>query len=312
MRHNSFMNSSFMTNTIWYIALATTSVAVLIMMFKKSRERKKLFAFWFAVLGFTYCLEVSLLLLFDAYTYYPMIKPADPFFDSVLGNIFSQVSVSSSAVLICVLGLSNRWLAGFSAAYFLVDVLFVQLGIYEHFWYRSVFTLGGFFVYGLIVKYWFKRILPGPAKRLHNPTLFFSAWAASANMSGTLLKLLGLRIFQSDFYPDPSRNHTAAALIYAPVLIIIMIALHKWRSAWWQKLPVFVLLLVCQWGLLASGVMVVRPGWETIILPFDLAAFYGWTAIMDKCLQGRPGAVELSALCKSSVFAQTTARRIMR
>ena len=96
-------------------------------------------------------MEVSLLLLFDAYTYYPMIRPDDPFFDAVLGNIFSQVSVSSSAVLICVLGLSNWWLAGFSVAYFLIDIFFVQLGIYEHFWYQSVFTPVGFFILNVIV-----------------------------------------------------------------------------------------------------------------------------------------------------------------
>lgn len=312
MRHNSFMNSPFMTNTIWYVALAASSAAVLIGMFRKSRERRKLFAFWFAVLGFTYCLEVSLLLLFDAYTYYPMITPDDPFFDAVLGNIFSQVSVSSTAVLICVLGLSNWWLAGFSAAYFLIDVLFVQLGLYEHFWYRSVFTLGGFFIYGLIVKYWYRRVFSGPLKRIYYPTLLLSAWAVSFNMADTFLKLTELRVFQSSFYPDPSRGHAAAALIHASVLIIIMMALHKWRSAWWQKLLVLGLLLVCQWGLLVSGVMLVRPGWEFVIPLFDLAVFFCWTAIMDKCLQGRPGAVRLTCLLRPNAYVQTKVRRMTR
>ena len=281
------MNSSFWTNTIWYITLAITSAAVLIILFCKARDRKKLFAFWFAVLGFTYLLEVSLLLLFNAYTYYPMITPDDPFFDAVLGNVFSQVSVSSTAVLICVLGLSNWWLAGFSVAYFLVDILFVQLGIYEHFWYRSIFSLGGFFIYGLIVKYWYKRFfINSPSKCLYYPTLFLSSWSVSANLVGTLFKLLGLRVFQSSFYTDPSRNHTTAALIYIPVMIIIMIALYKWRSPWWQKAFVLLLLLVGQWGLIQSGVMVIRPGWEIAVLLFDLSAFYVWTVNMDSSLQG--------------------------
>lgn len=152
------MSDAFFTNTIWYIALALASAAALVTIFVKAPERKKTFAFYFAVLGSTYCIEVSLLLLFNAYTYYLMIRPDDPFFDAVLGNIFSQVSVSSSAVLICVLGLSGWWLAGFSAAYFLIDVLFVQLEIYEHYWYQSVFTPAGFFIYGLIVKYWYRNI----------------------------------------------------------------------------------------------------------------------------------------------------------
>ncbi len=282
------MRDTFWTNTIWYILLAVTSAAVIVLIFLKTRVRKKTFAFLFAVLGFTYSIEVSLLLLFKAYTYYPMIRPGDPFFDSVLGNIFSQVSVSSSAVLICVLGLSKWWLAGFSAAYFLIDVLFVQLGIYEHYWYRSVFTLAGFFIYGLAIKYWYKRLFHGSSNWIYYITFYFCTFAISANIVGTMLKLLGVRIFQSGFYPDPARSHTAAALIYGPVMVIIMMALNKWDIRWWLKAPVFLLLLVFLWGLVQSGVIITMPGWDIVIPVFDIAVFYAFTAITDKSLKNAP------------------------
>ena len=280
------MGTIFWTNTIWYIALALTSAVVLVIIFTKTSDRSKTFAFYFSTLGFTYVLEVSLLLLFNAYLYHPMIRPDDPFFDSVIGSIFSQVSVSSSIVLICVLGLSNWWLAGVSLAYFLIDMLFSQLGIYEHFWYRSMFTLAGLFIYGLIVKRLYKCVFNGHLKRIYYPTLFLSVFAITANIIGTIPKLLDLRVFQSAFYSDPSKNHTAAALIYGPVMAVIMIALYKWKSPWWQKAFVFPLLLVCQWGLLQSRVIAVRTGWGIVILLFDLVMFYGWTIIMDRCLQG--------------------------
>lgn len=270
---------------MWYIALALSSAAALIVIFIKARERKKTFAFYFAVLGFTYCIEVSLLLLFRAYTYYPMIRPGDPFFDAVLGNIFSQVSVSSSAVLICVLGLSNWWVAGFSAAYFFIDVFFVQLGIYEHFWYQSVFTLAGFFIYSLIVKYWYKRVFGSMTKWIYYPTLFLSAFSITVDLTVTVIKLLGLRTFQSAIYPDPSKSHIAAGLIYSCAAVIIMIALHKWTAPRRLKIFVIILFLVCQWGLLKSGVIAAKPGWEIVIILFDLAVFYSWTAVMDRCLR---------------------------
>lgn len=277
---------SFFTHSIWYIALAAVGAIMLIVIFIKAPQPRKTFAFWFAVLGFTYCLEVSLLLLLGAYTYYPMIVPDDPFFDAVLGNIFSQVSVSSSAVLICVLGLSVWWLAGFSVGYFLIDVLFVSLGIYEHYWYRSIFSLAGFFIYGLITKYWYKRIFSGTSQKwIDYPTLFLSVFAVSANLIGTLVKALDLRTFQSAFYSDSSRNHTATALIYTPVMIMIMMALLKWQSPWWQKTIIFVLLLICQWGLIESGVMAVKPGWEIAVMLFDLAVFYFSTVLINKCLR---------------------------
>ena len=47
-------------------------------------------------------------------------------------------------------------------------------------------------------------------------TLFLSVFAISANLIGTAFKLFDIRVFQSAFYPDPSKNHTAAALIYGP------------------------------------------------------------------------------------------------
>jgi hypothetical protein len=279
------MNHAFWTNTIWYVALAATSAAALIIIFLKTSESRKTFAFFFAVLGLTYCFEVALVLLFNAYTYYPMIYPDDPFFDAVLGNIFSQVSVSSSAVLLCVLGLSNWWLAGFSGAYYLIDVFFIRLGLYEHFWYRSVFSLVGFFIYGQAVRYWYNRIFSVHSKYLYCLTLFLSVFAVTTNLIGTLLKLLGLRVFQFTFYTDPSRNHTAMALIYGAVLIIFMIALDKRKLPWWQGIFFFLLLLGFQRGLIHSGVIVVRPGWEIVIMLFDLAMFYGWTVIMSRYLK---------------------------
>ncbi|MHB1314702.1 MAG: hypothetical protein ACYCX2_04360 [Christensenellales bacterium] len=277
------MNGSFWSNTIWYIALSATSIAAIVIIFIKTPARKKTFAFYFAVLGFTYCIEISLLLILDAYTYYPMIVEEE-FFDAVLGNIFSQASVSSSAVLICVLHLSNWWLAGFAAAYFLIDILFSRLGIYVHYWYRSIYTLAGFLVYGGIVKYWYKKIFNFPSKRIYYPTLVLSIFAITGNILGTALKLLGIRIFQSGLVSDPSRDHTITALIYGPIMTILSIALYKWKIHRSQKALVFLLLLICQYGLVQSGIIVVEPGWWVFVILLDLLVYYSWTLVMDKSL----------------------------
>jgi hypothetical protein len=208
----------------------------------------------------------------------------EKFFDAVLGNIFSQISVSSSAVLICVLGLSNWWLLAFSIIYFLVDLLFSRLGIYVHYWYRSIYTLAGFFIYGALIKAWYKRLFNSPPKIIYYLSLLLSVFAITANLLGTALKLLNIRIFQSSFYPDPSKNHTATALIYLFVLIIIIIALYKWKAKWSIKGIVFLLLFVCQFGLVHSGIMVVKSGLWPLVLNLDLIGFYVATAVMDRSL----------------------------
>ena len=279
------MKNTFWTHTSWYIMLALTSAAALFFIYRKASQRAKTFAFYFAVLGFTYSLEVLLLLVFNAYTYYPMIFPEDTFFDAVLGNIFSQVSVSSSAVLICIYNLSIWWLAGFSFAYFLIDVLFIKLGIYEHNWFQSIFTLIGFFIYGLVVKHWYKLLSRRYLRLLFYLTLFLSSWSVSANLAGTMEKIAGLRYFQSFLYQnDPSRSHTATALIYAPLLIIIMILVSKWRAAIWKKAIVLTLLFSCQMVLLMSGIIVIKAGWGVVVLLLDLIIYYGCTIIMYKSL----------------------------
>ena len=104
------MNDAFFCNTIWYLLLLATSVTVCWVTMQKSADRKFTLAFGLAVLGFTYWIEVLLLLVLNAYTYYPMLTPEDAFMDAVLGNIFSQVSVSTSALLYCVLDLKSIYI----------------------------------------------------------------------------------------------------------------------------------------------------------------------------------------------------------
>lgn len=279
------MESTFWGYTIWYILLAATSAAAVAMLLRHARERRKTLAFWLAVLGFTYFLEVWVMLVLRAYIYHPMFV-ADEFFDAVLGNVFSQVSVSSSAVLICVLGLSNWWLGGFSIAYFLIDLWYSHLGAYQHFWYRSVYTLAGFFIYGLIVRHWYKKFFGGPpSKRLYVPTHFLSAWAVSGNVFGTFFRLIVLRVFQSGLYDDPSEDHTATGLIYSATMTVIMMALYKWRRPWRYRLPVFLLLLACQFWLYHLGVMITPPGWHLPVALLDLAGYYGLTALLDRQLK---------------------------
>jgi len=226
-----------------------------------------------------------LVLILNAYTYYPMITPGDRFFDTVLGNIFSQVSVSSSAVLVCVMGLSNWWLFGISVVYFFIGILFSGLGLYEYHWYRSVYTIAGFLIFGRVVQYWFRAILNYPSKKIFSTTLFLSVFGLTSNLLNTSLKLLNIRIFRSGLFPlDPSRDHTATALIYGPVLTVISIALYKWKTHWIMKGFIFLLLLMCQYGLVYSGVMIIKQGWLIFVLFLDLIGYYGWTIVMDRSL----------------------------
>ena len=59
-------------------------------------------AFTLATLGFVYLIESLLVISFNAYSYYPKIVD-DLFQDTVLGNVFSQVSISTTSALTIVM-----------------------------------------------------------------------------------------------------------------------------------------------------------------------------------------------------------------
>ena len=136
------MNSTFWTNTIWFILLFVTSIITNVLILYKTNNIKFAIAFLFSIIGFSFILEATLVLGFNAYSYYPKIFK-DSYLDIIFGNYFSQISVSSTSLLLAIYNLSYIWYCIFGLIYFLIDVIFVKLGIYEHFWYKSIYTFFG-------------------------------------------------------------------------------------------------------------------------------------------------------------------------
>ncbi|NLF27167.1 MAG: hypothetical protein GX592_04655 [Clostridiales bacterium] len=288
----------FWSNTIWYLLLLASSIAAITTTSMKSRDRRFTAAFNLSVLGFTYCIEVSLLILFNAYTYFPMLTPRDAFMDAVLGNIFSQISVSSTAVLCCVLGLRGRFVFVFAGVYYLIDLLFVHLGIYEHYWYRSIYTFWGFVIYCWIVKKWYVMLTkernasePRGAKLkkyLLTTTLFLAIFAAAGNTLFTTQKVAGLQAFRSGIFSDASRDHTTTGLIYIPIMIALTILVYRWKRPAAYKVAALLFLFACQWALYGAGILVAIAGWFFFAATIDILGFYFWTALLDRLLTGSP------------------------
>ncbi len=279
------MRSLFWTNTIWYILLAITSVAALIVALKRSSDRRFTAAFWLGVLGFTYILEVILVIVFNAYNYRPGLV-LDSFQDSVLGNIFSQISVSASALLIAVFGLSWIWRAGFSVTYFLVDALFSALGIYEHIWYRSIYSLFGFFVYSWFIQFWYGKLQAAGHghRRLSVLAWFLGVFAVTGNTIILPQKLLKLQIFQIGLFADMSKDHTTGMLIYGPILIILILAYQFWSAPRVFKWIPFVFITAMQFLLYSGGFISIKPGWILFVTAADLLGIYAWSVWIGRSL----------------------------
>ena len=281
------MPSLFWSNTIWYVLLAITRIVSMVFVMIKSRNRKFTIAFTLAILGFTYLIESILVILFNAYTYYPKIVD-DLFQDAVLGNMFSQVSISCTTILIIVYNLPYRWYFLISFIYYLIDILFVKLGIYQHFWYRSIYTFIGLLIFFWFVKMCYSKLIASSKYVAHYVPLFFGAFAVSGNTIILTFKLLKMQIFKADFYENLSKNHTAANIIYAFFLINILITLHRWKLHWAYKGIAFAILLFTQYILYKAGIIYFKDGWFFIITLIDLFGFYFWIVILDRFLSQKP------------------------
>lgn len=278
------MSSSFWSNTIWYILLFVSSIITIILTLIKSKNRKLTIGFTLATLGFVYSIEVILALLFKSYMYYPKITN-DIFQDTVLGNVFSQVSISSTSALTIVFELSYKWYFLFALIYYSIEELFLKLGIYQHHWYKSIYTLIGFVPLFWIIKKWYYKLMSSSKQPIYYITLFLGTSAISANTIIMPLKLLQIQIFKANFFAELSKNHTTVAIIYGFILINILIILYKSKLHWVWKVITFILLFMTQFALYKSNVIYVKYGWFFIVTLIDIFGIYFWIAVLDHLLR---------------------------
>ena len=282
--------ANFWHNTIWYILLSISSAVSLFMIFKKSRNRRLIFAFWAAVLGLTYMIEVVLMFMLNAYSYQPLLAQ-DKVQDSIIGNFFSQFSVSSSAVLICVYRLSIYWRIGFSITYYLIDLFFSHVGAYTHHWYLSIFTLAGFFLYSLMVSKWYANLQNNiNSKLLFGASLFLAAFAVAGNSIITILNLTDIQMFQLPVTGEIVSNHLYGSLLYGPTLILIFMALQRAKLHWGLKILFFPVLLFIQCLLYTIGFIKVKEGWFFAVSLIDLLGYFIWVTVLYRFLKTRPKA----------------------
>ena len=277
------MSFSFWSNTLWYILLLITSIFSIILTLYKTNNLKFTIAFLFSVIGFTFVLEAILTIGLNAYTYHPKIV-SDRFLDAVFGNYFSQISISSTALLITIFNLSYIWYFVFAFIYYLIEELFVKLGIFEHFWYKSIYTLIGFIPFFWFVKKWYQGAKDSVNYYVNYISLFLSVFTINSFTIILSQRLLGIQIFKGNFFTEMSKDHTTTGLIYQFFQINILIVLYKSRLHWVKKGMVFLFLFIVQYLLYSAGFLYIGDGWFFVVTLFDLLGCYCWIAAINYLL----------------------------
>jgi hypothetical protein len=280
------MHSSFWSNTIWYILLGIPSVISIALTIYKSKNRGFTIAFMLAILLFVEFIELGLLTSTNAYRYFPKLVK-DPFLDSAFATYFSQVSLTSTAVLVTVFKLRYPWYFIFAVLYYLIEVLFLRLGIYQHHWYQSWFTFAGCIPFFWLVRKWYDKMLDKPNSFLYFSTVFLGAYSVYSFMPA--LPFYVFRIYSINFhvFSEYYRNQAIALMLYLSIIFALMVLLYIWKTNLIWKVVIFACLFGAQYLMVKIGIMYIKDGWFFIVTTITLLGSYFSVLLIDNLFSTR-------------------------
>jgi hypothetical protein len=124
-------------NSIYFFILTLVHLILLLVTLSRKKQRVT----WVLLLsnmGLAYFFEYVVLNYLQAYTYKPSVIKIR-YLDNIFGAILSQgIYVPITAAFITVFNGNWKWKAGFSL--FLIEKLFLKLGLYQVNWWKSYFT----------------------------------------------------------------------------------------------------------------------------------------------------------------------------
>lgn len=276
---------TFWTNSIWYIALGLASIGLLCYILFKSKTRKRDFGFFLAVFGLTLLIETILYIFLKAYEYYPHIIPQSPKDDGVVGNIISQISISTAALYVCVFDVSLGGIIISAAVFFLIEELFLALGIYQHYWYQSWITFVGVIILYQSIKKWYQSTTKGIRPVNWYITIMLGALALYLPTTNWIGILSGYFDIKEDILIDPFISHAVIAIPkYLMLLNAVYHLVEKKASLLWNAAFISTMVLLDA-ILYYTKIIHVKEGWLLIYSGISIFTAYLYINIMSKLLK---------------------------
>ncbi|MGG1516704.1 hypothetical protein ABE504_14895 [Paenibacillus oryzisoli] len=266
-----------MPNYVPYLLLAC--IAILITVVTAIRKREP-FApiLHLSFAGMIYVFEVFVLVVFEAYTYYPKFLK-NPYLDSMVGATFSNFFIIPSiGVLLAFYQPRRLWIGFFALTMGGIDMLFIRLKLYSHEGWTSWYTIFALLFFFMMCRIWIRKIQEGNRPFCYLTYLMF-AFSTTDSIMFTLL-LSGLRRLKMGLYQNPYRDDViltvSSAFVISLLLGSVIYATNKrryWAAAW-------VISIIGQYILYRTGhlILFVKP-W---IYAVAYLAFLGLATWIDK------------------------------
>lgn len=281
------MNNSFWSNTIWFLLLGVTTIIELAIVFKRADNRKIVLAVYLTVSGMVFSLEMAVYAYFKAYNYFPMIIPQSPPDDSIAGNIFSQLSISATALLIAVFNLRFYWIVIFAAAYGAIEMLFLELGIYKQNWYRTWMTVTGLIPILMAVKLMYRKSLIRIGRFLRYVYVFYGLLSLHEHIVTWGQRIAGIRVQSESILPDKEQSLVVLSAGSFIVHAVTIMALYFSKIQWYWKLPVIAGLYAAGFLAAKHNLFLYKEGWFFISTTLNICSMYLFTFILDKLYKSK-------------------------
>lgn len=249
-----------MTNSLPFLILVILSLLILGFLMMTNRDQAgKIVVFWLFISGLAYVFEFLIFILGGSYEYDPAIL-SNHYNDSVLGSISSQAfSVPVSLTVIAVKRLKLGWILLIIAFFYLVESWFVSVGIYEHYWWKSIYTSIFLLLGAYLSKSWWTRMSDPALGKVHFITLYFSLSVLTLSISWILSPLLDLYNIPMSLFSDGMRNTITGNSIYSWVCNYLYTVTIFYRpnskGAFWVTI---LILIILDYGLIHFTFLDVR------------------------------------------------------
>ncbi|MCX7745312.1 MAG: hypothetical protein N2645_00255 [Clostridia bacterium] len=232
----------------------------------------------------TLIIETVIYIFLKAYEYYPRIIPNSPKNDGVIGNIFSQFSISTVTLFICVLDISFYGAVLAGTMFYLIEKLFLALGIYQTYWYRPWITLIALTLLFQTVKKWYKIAFKSNSQVIQYITTLLAVISLYLPTTNWLGILSGLYDIKEDILIDPFISHAVIAIPKYLIQINIVYFLYKYKANWIWNLAAVAVILTGDAILYYTNLMHVKEGWLLIYSCISISTTYLYIFIIDKLL----------------------------
>lgn len=247
-----------MPNYFYFLILAVIGLAIAVFVVYKEKKYYKLITFFLFSAMVADLGEVLVLLILNGYSYKLSIFP-DPVADNILAHLIMNNTLwPAVAVFIAAYSNRYRWIISISLIFISLDVLFVQLGVYQHNWWQSWMSGLAIFIYCIVLRFWYSKLEDNRFLRFITFSCVFSILIL---LPSILLLLSGKEYYSIGISEDMYKDSVLFSLLYYSVISPLCVFFICQLKSGWKLIP-FVLIVLGDFILMTLGILIFINGWN--------------------------------------------------